>query len=123
MTSVKTALEMAIECMKWLRLRPDLSILPETEAEKMCKAALEQPAEHTMTYQQGFEHGYEAHKVEHKLEQPARNCAFEDDAMYYAWRKWEAYQVPATEEGTRMMRERAQAFIAGWLASKGEKDE
>ena len=32
------------------------------------KEALEQPA---MTYEQGFDHGYEAHRVEQKLEQPA----------------------------------------------------
>ncbi len=62
------------------------------EALNACKEALEQPTQdyvlickkcgddlgieyvpvepHTMTYEQGFEHGYEAHKSEQALEQP-----------------------------------------------------
>jgi hypothetical protein len=39
------------------------------EVVQACKEALEQP---TMTYEDGFAHGYEAHRAEQALEQPAQ---------------------------------------------------
>lgn len=39
------------------------------EVVQACKEALEQP---TLTYEDGFAHGYEAHRAEQALEQPAQ---------------------------------------------------
>jgi uncharacterized protein YeaC (DUF1315 family) len=38
-----TALKMAIEAMKWLRTRPDGTILPETQAEKDMQRSIRKP--------------------------------------------------------------------------------
>jgi hypothetical protein len=58
------ALKMAIEA-----LSQDEGWFEPEKAIQACKEALEQP---TMTYEDGFAHGYEAHKAEQALEQPAQ---------------------------------------------------
>lgn len=62
-----TALKMAIEVFNQ-DVYSTNSIIHKTV--KACQKALEQP---TMTYEQGFAHGYEAHRVEQELEQPAQD--------------------------------------------------
>ena len=78
-TSAKTsakkdeALKMAVDFMKTLTIDVGIKTWNEKhrkEAIQACKEALEQPA---MTYEQGFAHGYEAHRVEQELEQPAQD--------------------------------------------------
>ena len=48
-----------------------------------------------------------------------------DDHIYSAWRKHEAYQVPVTEEGEYKAMQRFESFKAGWLQAeqrmKGKK--
>ena len=71
-TQTQEALLMAIDFMKTLTIDVGIKTWNEKhrkEAIQACKEALEQPA---MTYEQGFDHGYEAHRVEQKLEQPAQ---------------------------------------------------
>jgi len=73
MTSKDEALKMAIEFMGTLTIDVGIKTWNEKhrkEAIQACKEALEQPA---MTYEQGFAHGYEAHRVEQELEQPAQD--------------------------------------------------
>jgi hypothetical protein len=36
---------------------------------------------------------------------------------YLAWREWEAYAEPVTEEGVRQAQRRHDAFVAGWKAA------
>ena len=50
---------------------------------------VEQPA---MTYEQGFAHGYEAHRVEQELEQPAQEV--QEDTEF-----WEKLQSEVDENG------------------------
>ena len=67
------ALKMAIEFMGTLTIDVGIKTWNEKhrkEAIQACKEALEQPA---MTYEQGFDHGYEAYRVEQELEQPAQD--------------------------------------------------
>ena len=48
-----------------------------------------------------------------------KDQSFVDDAICYsAWRKYEAYQIPMTEEGTKQAEERWKAFKAGWIAKE-----
>ena len=47
-----------------------------------CKEALEQP---NITYEQGFAHGYEAHRVEQELEQPAQEPFGYFTALPFGW--------------------------------------
>jgi hypothetical protein len=42
---------------------------------------------------------------------------YHDKDVYQAWRKWEAYSVPVTEEGLAKSDMRFQAFKAGWLSA------
>jgi hypothetical protein len=61
------ALKMAIATMEAANIIIKTKHIDESI--QACKEALEQP---TMTYEQGFAHGYEAHRVEQELEQPAQ---------------------------------------------------
>ena len=45
-----------------------------------------------------------------------------DDHIYSAWRKFEAYQVPVTEEAEYKMMQRWSAYKAGWLEALKEKN-
>lgn len=52
-----------------------------------------------------------------------KDPSFADDALCYsAWRKYEAYQIPATEDGTYQANERWKAFKAGWIAKEKIND-
>jgi hypothetical protein len=69
MTNKDEALKMAIDFMETLTIDVGIKTWNEKhrkEAINACKEALEQP---TMTYEQGFAHGYEAHRVEQAQEQ------------------------------------------------------
>lgn len=57
------ALKMAIEVMENIEIPYDKFAI---EAIQACKEALEQPA---MTYEDGFAHGYEAHRAEQALKE------------------------------------------------------
>ena len=48
---------------------------------------------------------------------------FDDSSCYSAWRKWESYQIPMTEDGIKKAEARWYAFKAGWLAGQSEKKE
>jgi hypothetical protein len=50
------------------------------------------------------------------------DCLGNDDHIYRAWRKFEAYQVPVTEEGEYKMMRRWNAYKAGWLEALKEKN-
>ena len=45
-----------------------------------------------------------------------------DDHIYRAWRKFEAHQVPVTEEAEYRMMQRWNAYKAGWLEALKEKN-
>ena len=45
-----------------------------------------------------------------------------EDYIYRAWRKFEAYQVPVTEEAEYRMILRWNAYKAGWLEALKEKN-
>jgi hypothetical protein len=65
------ALKMAIEAMTY-HIEQTRSIASTCIAIQACKEALEQPAqEHSMTYEDGFTHGYDAHLADYK-EQPTQ---------------------------------------------------
>ena len=67
------ALKMAIEALK--DADKGYAVIGEyDELIQACKEALEQPA---TTYEQGFAHGYEAHRVERELEQPTQEPAYQ----------------------------------------------
>lgn len=44
-----------------------------------------------------------------------------DDHIYRAWRKFEAYQIPMTEQGEMSAHLRWHAFKTGWLEALKEK--
>lgn len=69
-TQTQEALKMAIECLQLVEEYDDYGINVAKPTIQACKEALAQP---TMTYEQGFAHGYEAHRVEQELEQPAQD--------------------------------------------------
>ena len=95
------ALKMAIEAFE-LEESTWWSHTKMAKAYQACKEALEQP---TMTYEQGFDHGYEAHRVEQENdkqesivslwdaltdEQPAQKTWRHDCmVMGYGWTTWE----------------------------------
>jgi hypothetical protein len=61
------ALRMAIEALSWYDEREQIQ-----DVINICKEALEQPTqEHSMTYEDGFTHGYDAHLADYK-EQPTQ---------------------------------------------------
>ena len=45
-----------------------------------------------------------------------------DDHIYRAWRKFEAYQIPMTEQGEMNAHLRWNAYKAGWLEALKEKN-
>jgi hypothetical protein len=91
------SLKMAIEALeqahslafKEIAGSPPDEVLFE-DAIQACKDALEQP---TMTYEDGFAHGYEAHRAEQALEQPAQEPV--------AWINyvWKPYEEESDDDG------------------------
>jgi 20S proteasome alpha/beta subunit len=89
------ALKMAIEAMTY-HIEQTRSIASTCIAIQACKEALEQPAqEHSMTYEDGFTHGYDAHLADYK-EQPTQEPLYttppsrewqslSDDDISYTW--------------------------------------
>ena len=67
------ALKMAIEALELANGAETVEgiFLDNSYEINACKAALEQPS---MTYEQGFSHGYEAHKAETALDRMAENA-------------------------------------------------
>lgn len=47
----------------------------------------------------------------------------DEDYIYRAWRKFEAYQVPVTEEAEYRMMQRWNAYKTGWLEALRNKND
>jgi hypothetical protein len=93
------ALKMAIEVMQ--AYNNQLPSNSATKAINACKEALERPA---MTYEQGFDHGYEAHRVE-QANRPTNAVLVPLDKLQDMQRRLKALEQPAQEPVTLIKHE------------------